>query len=159
MKLLLGNRTARITGQLIRRAERLGIPCALENPHSSVLWQAPWVAPLLSFSSYREYVCDMCRFGSPWRKRTRIATWGVRLPRPRSKLSQPCLCGGRKGICSTTGDPHRILMGNAPGGVPWTKVAERYPSSFAKAFSSLLSDEVEVSTMDRWISLGTTCMQ
>ncbi len=61
---------------------------------------------------------DYCRFGAPWRKRTRIASSIVAL----NGLRVFCQC--RK--------PHIPLRGMHPTlGKPWTAVAEPYPKAFA----------------------------
>ena len=144
-----GNRTAQLTAKLIRKAVECGVPCALENPHTSRLWSSPWIAPLLSVEEFRGFVVDMCQFGAPWRKRTRVGTWLTREPGPGSSLAQPHLCRGRKGICSSSGQPHIVLCGRT------CKRAESYPESFASEFARLLSFSAEQRTVDKRVAFGT----
>eukprot|EP00435_Cladocopium_sp_Y103_P055244 s81_g18.t1 len=98
-----------------------------ENPDSSYLWRQ---------RKYRKFrdpagadVCrvDFCRFGTPWRKRTRIAT------------HVPKLKGLRMLCCCTR--PHHVLRGQHPTlKRPWTAVAQPYPRGFAKMVAAAVMD-------------------
>eukprot|EP00435_Cladocopium_sp_Y103_P024002 s4132_g5.t2 len=98
-----------------------------ENPDSSFLWRQ---------RKYRKFrdpggadVCrvDFCRFGTPWRKRTRIVT------------NVPKLKGLRM-LCTCT-KPHHVLRGQHPTlKRPWTAVAQPYPRGFAKMVAAAVSD-------------------
>ena len=98
-----------------------------ENPDSSFLWQLP------KFREFRDpasgAVCrvDFCRFGTPWRKRTRLATNVPKL-------------GGLRMLCCCT-RPHQTLRGQHPTlKKPWTAVAQRYPRGFSKLIASAVLD-------------------
>lgn len=85
-KLVIGNKTAAVTGPLIRRCSKLGISCALQNPHSSLLWLSRYIAPLLNHKNYVEHVTYMCQHGARWRKRTRVGSWNC-VPSARDLLT------------------------------------------------------------------------
>ena len=134
-----GNRTAKASGEILRACIRHQVPCALENPSTSMLWLAPWIEPLRHRPGFRELVVGFCQYGARWRKATRIWTWHC--------IERPSLCRrccGRRGVCSTTGQPHIVLTGTDPvSKVLWTRRAQAYPSEFASEFSRVLSDSAE----------------
>ena len=123
---LLGNKTLAFARRVINMTIKCGIPAALENPATSQMWGEPGLRNLLNHRSSQQVVFDMCKFGTPWRKRTRIAAWhgaGISFLRR--------LCPSKLGRC-WTGKPHIILQGRPRGGsIPWTKVAEPYPPALA----------------------------
>ena len=93
----------------------------LENPDSSYIWKQKGLRRFRDPSGSNVFRCDYCRFGTPWRKRTRVAT------------NVEALMGLRC-MCRCTG-PHVNLRGSHPTlKKPWTSVAEPYP----KAFSDLV---------------------
>ena len=72
--------------------------------------------------------CDFCFFGTPWRKRTRVAT-SVEL------RGQRHLCRCRV--------PHVVLRGRSSyHKKAWTAVAQPYPRGFAEALGEALSRQV-----------------
>ena len=60
---------------------------------------------------------DFCRYGTLWRKRTRLFT------------TIPQLFGFKK-FCTCV-KPRLILRGQGPGGIPWTQLAQPYPQLLA----------------------------
>ena len=89
----------------------------VENPDSSFLWQLPPWRALLSSSFVTLFRTDFCRFGTPWRKRTKFATDIV------------CLADIK--LLCTLDYSHTALRGCGPKGLPWTKIAEPYPHGLA----------------------------
>ena len=71
--LLLGNSTLRATVSLLRLDRSQQIPCSLENPLTSMLWDAPNLAVLLRARDCRVSVVHLCSYGARWRKPTRVA--------------------------------------------------------------------------------------
>ena len=135
----IGNATARVTGQLIRHCIRNDVPCALENPQTSMLWSSRYISPLARSPACRELSLDFCQYGARWRKSTRVLSWNC-IPWP-----QLCKkCSGRKGICSRTGQHHIQLTGvDKASGALWTRVAQAYPPAFARSAAKLLLDSAE----------------
>eukprot|EP00959_Pyramimonas_sp_CCMP1952_P337367 7064934-Pyramimonas_sp.AAC.1 len=69
------------------------------------------------------YMLDMCSFGAPWRKRTRVTCRAPYNP----PSSPPCLCRGRGGMCSYSSKRHIVLTGiDRASGMLWTRRAEPY---------------------------------
>jgi hypothetical protein len=103
-EVILGNKQARWAARLFTKLAVKGIPVAIENPSSSLLWFTPLFRCLLARFGFRDV--DMCSFGSPYRKRTRIlfANWKLQ------GLSHFC-CHGKGGMCSFTGRRHIELTG------------------------------------------------
>ena len=129
-----GNLQARNTARIIKTCITHYIPCLLENPRSSMLWQAPCIARLAANSLAQEQHFDMCQFGTRWMKPTKVIAWhcGHTLDLARS-------CTGRKGICSKTHQHHIVLSGpSSTSGKLWTSIAQEYPKALAKALSRKL---------------------
>jgi len=95
-----------------------GISYFLENPDTSWLWQ------LKSYKAYRDagspdiFRLCFCRFGTPWRKATRIAT-STRL----RGLRMMCQCSKRHFALRGFSSLHKKM---------WTKVAEPYPCGLSR---------------------------
>ena len=109
-----------------------------ENPDSSHLWRQR------KFQRYRaahsKWVAriDMCRFGTPWKKRTRIAT----------NISR--LSGLRMFCCCAPGSSHVPLRGQHPSRkLPWTKVAQAYPRGLSKLIAAAALSECGWSSSDK----------
>ena len=129
-----GNATAKSTFRILRLAQISGLPSILDNPINSRLWQCPALCALRSLRDAESITLDQCRFGTPWRKRTRMLLLHC--------CSVHCLdrrCAGRKGLCSTTGKHHIILQGSGPGGKTWTSRAQTFPKKFADELGRILS--------------------
>lgn len=145
-----GNSFAQWAAHLIRKYHgRLWF--WVENPQSSWFWRLPCYRSILHQHLGGFLQLDYCRFGMPWRKRTRFYTNIVELvgpgrstpgmhtvhstlhtaPKRKRKqmqtpfyLGQTCYCLG--------GHVHQLLKGTSPSGLPWTKVAEPYPHAVAE---------------------------
>lgn len=98
-----------------------------ENPDSSYLWrQQKFRRRYRHPGSKHLFRADFCRFGTPWRKRTRVAT------------NIPQLMGLRM-LCACE-KPHVQLRGQHPTlKVPWTRVAQPYPRAFCKIIATALA--------------------
>ena len=86
--------------QLLQKYMNEGCTVYLENPHSSLLWQRMPAAAALP-----HIIVDYCAYGSPMKKRTRIASNGLRgvLPRLCPKAECPSKKGGRHIMTAQTG--------------------------------------------------------
>eukprot|EP00435_Cladocopium_sp_Y103_P036673 s3148_g9.t1 len=98
-----------------------------ENPDSSYLWRQKRYKKFRNPASQNVCRVDFCRFGTPWRKRTRL---GTNVPKLRG-LRMLCRCV----------TPHQTLRGQHPTlKKPWTSVAQPYPRGFAKLIASAVLD-------------------
>ena len=99
----------------------------VENPDSSYLWRQPKFRRRYRDPDSKHVMrVDYCRFGTPWRKRTRVGT------------NVPQLMGLRM-LCKCQ-KPHLQLRGQHPTlKKPWTLVAQPYPRAFCKLLSSGIS--------------------
>lgn len=116
-KVAIGNAMATWLASFISRCLDAGLKVWVENPSGSYLWLHPaWVRIIRKYS-LNYFQTDYCRWGTPWRKRTKFYGnfWdGV------EKLS--CSCS-RKHI-QLRGYSHQFRMS-------WTKAAESYPARSA----------------------------
>ena len=135
-KVDVGNLLMEVSASLFESCLVHRIPCALENPHSSRLWQATRIRDLLSSTAVRSGYLDFCQFQCPWRKRTRLMYINVDL------VTAFKSCSSKSGICDRTGLPHVILSGSR-GGVFMTHIAEAHPKplvrSLARCFANGLA--------------------
>ena len=107
-KVEAGNALLRASMSILLACWRFHIPVGFENPHSSICFHAP---PMLSFAKRRgvkETYFDMCAFGTPYRKRTRLLHYGCNMTRLMSHRCKSNLkCEGS--LCSFTGMAHKVL--------------------------------------------------
>ena len=131
-KVAVGNLLGKRSFQLMRACAKLHIPCALENPYLSRLWDCKFALNPGTFLTHvvRDFFTDQCGDGTAWRKRTRLRAVHLDLE-PACKH-----CTGR-GVCSFSGRTHMQLHGLRDKKF-LTSVAEPYPHALcrrlAKAF-------------------------
>eukprot|EP00438_Fugacium_kawagutii_P021961 Skav208057 [mRNA] locus=scaffold1124:175499:180298:- [translate_table: standard] len=124
-KVAIGNSHAVFLLDLLKLVELKNLPFWIENPDGSFLWLlgswnaaghgAPW-------DSFR---FDMCRYATPWRKRTRIYT--------------NTLLRGRRELCDRS-HVHTILRGrNRLAKLSWTRLAQVYPRALAYDVATALA--------------------
>ena len=145
-KVLLGNRLMRFTATVFRICMKMGIPVALENPHTSRLWLAPPIKHLLAHKLMDYGYTDYCQDGQPFRKRTRLMWFGVQL---RPALKQ---CTGARGICSRTGASHEQLAGSI-GGKFRTLLAQPYPHGLCRRLASSFQQVIFARIFEPWWKL------
>ena len=97
----------------------------IENPDTSFLWQVPQWKSIIDSKLLHPFRLDYCRFGTPWRKRTKF------LLNIQTLACKTLLCNGCPG--------HTVLRGTAPCGIAWTKVAEPYPHALADLLACAVS--------------------
>ena len=150
LKVQEGNHLAQAAVKIIKACLRMNVPCGLENPSQSFLWQSRYLRGVVERRNATTYDFDFCRFGAPWRKRTRVVLWSC-LPWADGHLR----CKGRRSICSVTNKRHIVLTGTDPQGVLWTKRAQAYPESLCTSLASLLTRSAEHITLQEWTRLAT----
>ena len=129
LKVENGNSLMRFSAKLFRLCLHLGIPVALENPHTSRLWLAPPIKHLLHHRDTQWDYTDFCMDGKPFRKRTRLLWANVDL---RYAVRQ---CHGKRGICACSGLRHQQLQGSQ-GGQFLTLLAQPYPHRLCQRLST-----------------------
>lgn len=99
-KIRTGNSHSDFAGLLISLCLQVGIDFWLENPDTSFLWKQKGLRRFRDPSSQEVFRLDYCRFGTSWRKRTRVATSITSL------MGLRCFC-----VCTK---PHLALRGMHP---------------------------------------------
>eukprot|EP00438_Fugacium_kawagutii_P035056 Skav236663 [mRNA] locus=scaffold338:109507:114366:- [translate_table: standard] len=124
MKVDRGNQHAAFVLQVVLLCMELKLPYWVENPDGSFLWLLPpWTAHRIG-TFQTSYRFDQCRFGTGWRKRTRIAT-------------STALAGVRQ-LC-LGGHSHQVLRGRSVlHGTSWTRVAQVYPKTLCKVIGDAM---------------------
>lgn len=128
----MDNSLARFCAGLFQLCARSGTPLLLLHPHSHRMWEVPCFKGAMQHPLARTTVLDFCRFGGPWRKRSRVAGLGVDL----QFLGR--LCRGKQ-ICERSGRRHCPLR-SCSAAPPATCMAERLPSSLAALLVSIMQD-------------------
>ena len=129
VKVTAGNSHSDFAAVLIDTCIEFDVRYWLENPDSSFLWQQKKMRRYRSPSSSDVLRVDYCRFGTAWRKRTRVATDVVSLR-------------GLRFMC-TCKQNHVPLRGMHPSlKKPWTAVAEPYPKAFARLLAYGIINDV-----------------
>lgn len=147
-KVNIGNACFRSAFKLIHTLDRVGIPWILENPHSSKCWYLPPMRRLLDSHHTLVAVVDFCQYGTKWRKRTRLLAGNIDTDDFQRLLHRRCQ--GIKGVCSRTGRKHFQLTGSNKKGIPWTRVAQPYPSALCHDLAhALLAPHVVVPHCDQ----------
>ena len=107
-----GNQDARITLRLIDAFEENQVVIAVENGDTSILWHLPEMKERLKRA--RCFKVDYCLMGRMFRKRTRLAVWGLKkcvADRAEKMCHSKYRCLSRRGLCCRTGKKHIILRG------------------------------------------------
>ena len=125
-KVEVGNRCFQSAFKIIRWLDQHAIPWILENPHSSKCWFLPPMQKLMSSPHTQVIVVDFCQYGTKWRKRTRLLAGNVEYDDIQRLIQHRCV--GTKGICTRTGRRHFQLTGSNKKGIPYTRLAQPYPS-------------------------------
>ncbi len=131
------NELLAFTCRVLRFCRRHKIAVSLENPASSKLWRMPPIAQ--ESRDAKRAAVDYCAFGTRWRKRTSFLFWRcdplLGLNHFRCKLVN--------GSCCFSGRPHQKLTGHAPGGLPWTAVAEPYPRRLCPKIAEIVDNHFD----------------
>jgi hypothetical protein len=126
--------------KILKIAQLLHIPCILENPQSSLLWQTPAIKRFLQQSNVAFETCEFCMFGVPWRKSTSFLGIHVGLAslRPFRCLHKP------RGVCKRTLLPHVVLTGKDPDAPHqfMTYTAQAYPRKLCALLAEVFKNAV-----------------
>jgi len=131
----VANRLCIVASSLLDLCRRLNIPCVVENPHTSLLWNVKAFENLAKTRGVEVCVTDYCAWGTPWRKRTRFLFTHLSC----NSLGKTC-CG--RGVCSFSGKRHVEIIGNHPCGVKYSKLSEPYPPRLCAAFVRCFANAV-----------------
>eukprot|EP00438_Fugacium_kawagutii_P024864 Skav221765 [mRNA] locus=scaffold490:280304:287109:+ [translate_table: standard] len=120
-----------------------GILFWIENPDGSWFWRQQgklsWDR-FLATGAVGDYRVDQCRYGTPWRKRTRFRTNS-------SLRDRKELC-----VCSS---PHVVLRGRCKARkVNFTKLAESYPRRLCKMLACVFAQDLGFFPKRRRLSIG-----
>ena len=134
-KVNFGNATLLATAQIVSSCVFHGVPVAVENPLTSLAWNAPLMSDLCQLPSCQVATLHQCQYGAPWKKPTRLCCWGAGHFSP-----QLCkVCKSRNGKCSRSGKFHVKLQGKKPGTqINWTSLAAAYPKQLSRAIAKHL---------------------
>ena len=122
-----GNAIMRSTAQIVKSCHRFCVPCFLDLPATSLMWQAPPIKRLCCLKTSICQICDMCQYNARWRKRTRIQSWHGQTENDLRRI-----CEGHGGICSRTKKHHISLWGQDSFSKQlWAHLAQPYPPEFA----------------------------
>ncbi len=149
-RVALGNATLRAAIALIKVFHRLKIPWILEHPQASFAFQTRELQKIMSDDNVSSTVLDQCRYGTLWRKRTRLLCGNV-AEQDLEKLK--LMCTGSGGFCGN-GRRHVILQGSA-GGRDRTAAAQAYPPRLATAFAQVLTSSARAGIYNAAATEGT----
>lgn len=134
-KVAEGNRTLRGAVALARHLHANGMPWVLEHPYASSAFSTAELQSFQRLPMVHVAVVDQCRYGTQWRKRTKLLAGHV----PSDDLAKLSLrCTGSGGWCSS-GRRRFVLEGRGRDGRPVTAAAQGYPHALARAFSAALT--------------------
>ena len=101
----------------------------VENPSGSYLWHQPEWKRLLALDGVAYLSTDYCRWGTPYRKRTRF-------------LGNLVCCG--ESLHCACNKPHIKLVGySRQHGCSWTLVAQPYPASLCKFLALAVAETLK----------------
>ena len=106
-----------------------GIGVTLENPHSSLMWFTKAALAVKELPTTDDVVLDYCRFGTAYRKRTRLLVNGVDL----TSLRRLCKCKKPHITLSGWGEKSRSMS---------TKDTAAYPELLCREWSELIAAEL-----------------
>jgi hypothetical protein len=127
------NTLVHLTLRIMRECIRLKIPCTIENPRTSRLWQLPPVKNLFERHKVQLVHFEMCQYGTAWRKSTTLACYNF--PEAEALGRR---CSAASGCCSRTGCKHFILQGQDAAGNWLTARAQAYPTQLCNAYANAM---------------------
>jgi hypothetical protein len=131
-RLQIGNRHAKFVFHIVAICLKLAIAFVVENPDSSWLFKLRSCRRLLLGADVIGFWrTDFCRWGTPWRKRTRF------LSNASALIGHLTLCAG--------GHTHFVLRGQCSGQAA-TRLAEPYPVGLVYWLASACASSVGLAT-------------
>ena len=97
-----------------------------------MLWDVPEVQNIEASANVHARVSDLCAFGTPWKKPTKLLVGNVDFADAEGLALR---CTGRGGCCSTSGAKHVLLEGPGADGKPRTRTAQEYPKRLCTALA------------------------
>eukprot|EP00438_Fugacium_kawagutii_P034634 Skav232689 [mRNA] locus=scaffold2892:36534:39881:+ [translate_table: standard] len=137
-----GVEMALFSSELIETCIDYGIPYALENPRSSRLFHFQPILQAISRGPHYVVDFDMCMYGEPYMKRTRLVTsekWLRALGRTCNHSSHDVRLKGRVKI---SGDDGRPVYVNR------TALAGAYPFQLVRRYADLIRQHVKLDSKD-----------
>ena len=132
-KIAIGNSMSQWVAKVVNICLQLQLPFWVENPAGSFLWQQREWADIIRKTP--SFTTDYCRWGTPWRKRTRFL----------GMFS----AGGKRCMCQCS-RPHLRLTGySAEYKCSWTKAAQAYPRPLAVFLAKALIESLKPITRQR----------
>ena len=133
------NAGVHVSLKIIEACRAAGVPVAMENPARSFLWIMPEVLSLMEQEDSYHMVCDLCAYGTPWKKATALLFHGWAGV---SKLSKTChavkIGKGHRPLCGFSAVPHVTLSGIDKQKRSWkTTLAEPYPWPLVEEISGV----------------------
>ena len=126
LKVRIGNALADLCREVWSFCLENFIAFFCENPDGSFMWALRGWERFASAQSGEVFRLSFCRFGTRWRKNTRVAT-------------NTALCGLRM-LCSCGSRPHQRLRGYSRiHRCQWTKIAEPYPRGVSLLLAKALA--------------------
>lgn len=128
-----GIELALFTCEVIRRCNSHGIPYALENPRSSKLFMFEPLVMSICQGPNQAVDFEMCQFGEPYQKRTRIITsvgWLNHLARRCNHKTHSTWLKGQVQTLSKVGKPVYVNR---------TALAGAFPYDFCQAYARLVA--------------------
>ena len=142
----MGNNLMKFSASVFSLCRNLGVAVALENPHTSMIWQAEPMKQLAAHPRVHSEYSDFCMEGVAWRKRTRFLFFGA-------DLGPACKhCSSKGGVCDRSGKRHHILEGKC-GTKFWTAIAEPYPATLCYRLVTCFSNLIASRTVSKLESL------
>ena len=142
-KIQIGQDQLRFTIALVKACLACKVIFWIENPATSWFWRQQGELSWLDVLAERDVgflTVDQCRFGTPWRKRTKFLT--------NSHV------GSQKVICNCQ-QPHIVLRGRCKSRkVNYTKLAEAYPRALCSVLGSAIAIDVGAIADRRRLDVG-----
>ncbi len=137
-KVKTGNDVFLTCFEIIEECLRCGIPFILENPYTSKAWYLPPMQYYLQHPQIHYVRSDFCQWGTRWKKPTGFLVGNLDR-NDTARLAQAVCTNCPRGLCSRTGKPHFLLSGSNSQGVPWTRVAQPYPTRLCRQLAYILT--------------------
>ena len=134
-KIQQGNQCFKAAIRIISWLDTHHIPWILENPATSKCWYLPPLQKLESSPHVVAVFTDFCQYGCRWRKRTKLLCGNLDT-QDLHRLQR--LCTGQE-LCSQTHKPHFRLTGSNHQGIPWTHIAQPYPTGLCRDLAFALT--------------------
>ena len=134
-KVDLSNNYIRFAVKVCDLGIRTGLQTYLESSLTSRLWKIPAIRALTFRQAVSQTRFDCCRYGTPWRKATRI----LHVYSP-DFGANALSCNGGNGRCVDTGKYHIQLAGTDSNGIHWIKRAEKHPILLCSQWAASIRD-------------------